>query len=113
MALTPTEEPLEPGKERVKVKKKKVAGKKTAPKPYKPKETSVDEKGKKPAQPKVAEKVDLLKGVNYELIEVEGSARVTDKQTHLLTLKKSDKVYKFSLYEKPDEREILRHWHSL
>jgi hypothetical protein len=110
MSVTPKEEPLEPGKKRVKVQKKKTVGKKTAPKKYEPNEASIP---KGATKPKPAVKEDLLKGVNYELIEVEGPNRVTERQTHLLTLNRSDKVYKFSLYEKPDEREILRHWNSL
>jgi hypothetical protein len=111
--LKPTEEPLEPGKDRVKVPKKKTPGKKTPAKKYVPKETSIEEGAKKPAKPKVAEKVDILKGVDYDLREVTGAERVTDKQTHLLVLKKSDKVYKYSLYGKPDELEILRHWNAI
>jgi hypothetical protein len=112
MSVTPKEEPLEPGKERVKVPKKKMPGKKTSPKAYKPKATS-DLPKKSASAPKVAEKVDLLKGVVYTLTEVSGSQRVTDKQTHLLELKRSDKVYRYSLYGKPDELEILRHWNAL
>jgi hypothetical protein len=113
MAVTPKEEPLEPGKKRVKAAKKKTPGKKTDPAPYVPKPPILKDGEKPPAKPKVAQKVDLLKNVEYELIEVEGSARATDKQTHLLTIKKGDKVWKYALYEKPDEREILRHWESV
>jgi hypothetical protein len=109
MSVTPKEEPLEPGKKRVKVAKKKMPGKKTVAKKY---VAPVDPDAKEATKPKVAEKVDLLKCVEYELTEVQGNDRVTDKQTHLLMLKKNDKVQKYALYEKPDEMAILRLWQS-
>lgn len=102
--LKPTEEPLEPGKKRRKVAKKKTPGKKVSPKKAVAKE---------PSEPKVAVKEDILKGVNYELIEVTGSARVTAEQTHLLTFRKNDKKYNRCLFEKPDERAILNYWQNL
>jgi hypothetical protein len=98
--LKPTEEPLEPGKKRRKVAKKKTPGKKVSPK-------------KEASEPKIAVKEDILKGVNYELIEVTGSAKVTEQQSHLLTFKRNDKTYKRCLFEKPDERAILNYWNNL
>jgi hypothetical protein len=109
MSVTPKEEPLEPGKKRVKVAKKKTPGKKATAKAYTPKPTSI-EKGA--TKPKPIVKLDLLKGVNYELTEVEGSERVTDKQTHLLVMKRNDKVFKYALYERPDDRFILNLWNT-
>jgi hypothetical protein len=97
--LIPQEEPLEPGKKRVKVPKKKTPGKKVSPK-------------KEPSAPKPAVKQDLLAGIEYELTEVEGADRVTEKQTHLLVIKKGDNSFKYALYEKPDERTIRMHYEA-
>jgi hypothetical protein len=107
--LVPQEEPLEPGKKRVKVPKKKTPGKKVAAKKYVPNPESI-EKGA--TKPKPAAKVDLLKGINFELTEVEGADRVTEKQTHLLVIKKGDNSFKYALYEKPDERTIRMHYEA-
>ena len=101
--LNPKEEPLEPGKKRVKVAKKKTPGKKAVAKKYAPKPTSI-EKGA--TKPKPAVKEDLLKGIEYELTEVSGAERVTERQTHLLVIKKGNSVFKYCLYENPDERRI-------
>ena len=83
-----SEEPLEEGQVRKKVKKKPIKGERVKP----------------------MEKVDILKGIKYELIKIEPHQRVTDNQTHLLVFSKSDKTYKYCLYDEPNELEILKYW---
>ncbi len=97
MSIVTKDEPLEPGKKKVKVPKRKIPTKKASPK-------------------KVAKKHDVdLSEVDYELGKVtDPKYQVTADTKYLLTLTMPDgRIYKIGLSDKPTPLDIKNFWEGM